>query len=250
MKKYTPGIAISLTNITKEYIIHHEKPTLVEKLVKVRDEKFYALKNINFQIRKGERIGIIGKNGSGKTTLLKIIAGITTPTKGSVSTRGRVVSLIDLEAGFHPDLTGEQNIYLNGMLLGMKKGEIEDKLNAIIRFADIGNFIDAPLFTYSDGMKLRLSFAVSAYANPDILILDEGFGAGDQNFLKKSQKKMREFYLQKKTILLVSHWLELVHTNSDRVIILDKGGIVRDGTTATIIAQYKKSVEKTIHNNA
>jgi len=243
-------IAISLTNITKEYIIHHEKPTLAEKFYKGKEEKFWALKDINLSIKKGERVGIIGSNGSGKTTLLKIIAGITTPTEGSISTHGKVVSLIDLEAGFHPDLTGEQNIYLNGMLLGMKRGEIEDELNAIIRFADIGNFIDTPLFTYSDGMKLRLSFAVSAYANPDILILDEGFGAGDQNFLKKSQKKMKEFYLQKKTILLVSHWLELVHTNCDRVIILDKGRIVRNGTTAIIIAQYKKSVEKTIHNNA
>lgn len=240
MKKHTSDIAISLTNVTKEYIVHHEKPTLVEKLVKAGDEKFYTLKNINLQIWKGERVGIIGPNGSGKTTLLKIITGITTPTEGSASTRGKVVSLIDLEAGFHPDLTGEQNIYLNGMLLGMKKREIRQKLHRIIQFADIGNFIDAPLFTYSDGMKLRLSFAVSAYADPDILILDESFGAGDQDFLKKSQKRMRKFYLQKKTVLLVSHWLELVHTNCDRVIILDQGEIVRDGTSAAIIEQYKK----------
>lgn len=240
MKKYTPGIAISLNNITKEYVIHHEKPTLVEKFYKTKEEKFWALKNINLSIKKGERVGIIGPNGSGKTTLLKIIAGITTPTKGSASTRGKVVSLIDLEAGFHPDLTGEQNISLNGMLLGMKKVQIQQKLRSIIQFADIGNFIDAPLFTYSDGMKLRLSFAVSAYADPDILILDESFGAGDQDFLKKSQKKMREFYLKKKTIILVSHWLELIHTNCDRVIVFDKGVIVRDGTSAAIIEQYKK----------
>lgn len=250
MKKHTSDIAISLTNITKEYIVHHEKPTLVEKIVKKRDESFYALKNINLQIWKGERVGIIGPNGSGKTTLLKIITGITTPTEGSASTQGKVVSLIDLEAGFHPDLTGEQNIYLNGMLLGMKKREIRQKLHRIIQFADIGSFIDTPMFTYSDGMKLRLAFAVSVHADPDILILDEGFGAGDQNFLEKCQKRMREFYLQKKTVLLVSHWLELVHTNCNRVIILDKGGIVRDGLTATIIAQYKKDVDKAVHNNA
>src|SRR3990167_10056105 len=154
---------ITLTEVTKSYTIHHEKPTLVEHLINGRNESFNALEDINLEIKKGEKIGIIGPNGSGKTTLLKIIAGITSPTMGIVKTSGMIVSLIDLEAGFHPDLTGEQNIVLNGMLLGMTRAEIAKKHQAIVRFAGIGQFIDAPLYTYSSGMMLRLGFAVAVH---------------------------------------------------------------------------------------
>src|SRR3972149_12073641 len=139
------NLAIKLEGVTKRYTIHHEKPTLAEQLINGKKESFLALKDINIEITKGEKVGIIGANGSGKTTILQIIAGITTPTEGTIVTRGKVVSLIDLEAGFHPDLTGEQNIYLNGMLLGMRKEEIDGKLKKIIAFADIDTFIDAPL---------------------------------------------------------------------------------------------------------
>ena len=193
-------IAIKLTGVSKLYTIHHEKPTLVEKMVKGREERFLALNDVSLTIKKGEKIGIIGPNGSGKTTLLKIIAGITTPTSGMIETHGKIVSLIDLEAGFHPDLTGEQNIYLNGMLLGMSKKEIRKMFNAIIRFADIGKFIDAPLFMYSSGMKLRLGFAVAVHANPDILILDEGFSVGDKKFQEKCNEKIDQLFRIKKTI--------------------------------------------------
>lgn len=220
-------IAIKLTNVSKRYTIHHEKPTLVERLANGKDEEFWALKDINLTIRKGERVGIIGPNGSGKTTLLKIIAGITTPTGGTVETHGKIVSLIDLEAGFHPDLTGEQNIYLNGMLLGMKKVEVEDKLDAIIRFADIGQFVDTPLFTYSEGMKLRLGFAIAIYANPDILILDEHISAGDTNFQKKISQKIQKNFKQGKTILIVSHWLDFINKNCHRKILVQKGSILK-----------------------
>lgn len=232
-------IAIKLTHVSKEYIIHHEKPTLVEKFYKGRNEKFWALKDINLTIRKGERVGIIGPNGSGKTTLLKIIAGITTPTSGAVETNGRIVSLIDIEAGFHPDLTGYQNIYLNGMLLGMTKQEITKKLHTIIQFANIKQFIDAPLFTYSSGMKLRLGFSVAVHADPDILILDEGLNVGDEYFQKKAFAKIESFFKQNKTIITVTHYMEFIQKYCDRIILLKEGQLLCDGGPS-IVAYYKK----------
>lgn len=226
--------AVKLSRISKDYIIHHEKPTLVEKVLKKRNVKFRALHNINLVIKKGERVGIVGPNGSGKTTLLKIIAGIAAPTKGEVVTQGRVVSLIDLEAGFHPDLTGEQNIYLNGMLLGMSKKEMSNKISDIIKFADIGQFIYAPLFTYSEGMKLRLGFSIVTVCKPDILILDESFSVGDADFQKKTINKIREFEKNGATIIVVSHWLEFIKKNCKRIIVLEKGKILHDGGIKSI----------------
>lgn len=236
-------IAIQLTNISKKYEIHHEKPTLVEKFVKGRNETFWALKNISLTIKKGERIGIIGLNGSGKTTLLKIISRITTPTEGTVTTNGKIVSLIDLEAGFHEDLTGEKNIYLNGMLLGLTKQEIKEKISDIIRYADIKQFIDAPLFTYSQGMKLRLGFAVAVHASPDILILDESITAGDTNFQKKLQLSMKNFFDAGKTIIIVSHWLEFIHTTCRRILLIETGQLVQDGGIG-IIKNYTHKIMK------
>lgn len=236
---HTDISAITLSHVTKLYILHHEKPTLVEKFVHNKTEKFLALDNINLTIKKGERIGITGPNGSGKTTLLKIIAGITSPTSGSVDVEGKIVSLIDLEAGFHPDLTGEQNIFLQGAILGMSKDEIKHKERQIIRFADIGRFIDAPLFTYSEGMKLRLGFSVAAYLDPDILILDEGLSTGDIAFQKKSEDKIREFFRLGKTVIVASHWLDFLRTTCQRILILKRGTIVSDGPV-DILNTYKR----------
>ncbi len=233
-------IAIRLTGVTKEYTIHHEKPTLVEKMVKGREEKFLALHEVNLTIKKGERVGIIGPNGSGKTTLLKIIAGITTPTIGTVETHGKIVSLIDLEAGFHPDLTGIQNIYLNGMLLGMKKSEIDNNLNEIISFADIGRFIDIPMFTYSAGMKLRLGFSVAVHADPDILILDEGLSVGDRNFQIKSEHVIKIILKKGKTIFVATHLLGFIEQSCRRILIVRDGVITKDGSLS-LIAQYKNA---------
>lgn len=225
------NIAIKLTNISKQYTIHHEKPTLVEKFIKnkssFKQEKFWALKNVNFTINKGELVGIVGSNGSGKTTLLKIITGITIPTTGKVKTYGKVVSLIDLEAGFHEDLSGYHNIYINGMLLGMKNDEIKDKLASIIDFADIKQFIDTPLFTYSAGMKLRLGFSILIHSNPDIVVLDEGMGAEDQNFKKKSKAALYDLVKLNKTVLFVTQEIKLIKSACDKMITLDKGGIFK-----------------------
>lgn len=236
----TNNIAIQLVGVGKKYEIHHEKPTLAETLVKSangrRNETFWALKNINLTIYKGENIGIIGPNGGGKTTLLKIITGITTPTTGTIHTKGSIISLIDLEAGFQPDLTGYQNIYLNGMLIGMSKQEIYKKIEAIVKFADIKQFIDAPLFTYSTGMKLRLGFSIAIHADPDILLVDEGFAVADKNFQKKSQTKFQEFK-KNKTIIFVSHWLDFIKNNCSRILLIQNGNIALEGN-ASIITKY------------
>lgn len=221
-------IAIKLYDVSKKYEIHHEKPTLVEKFVKGKNETFWALKNINLTIKKGERVGIIGPNGSGKTTLLKIITGITMPTTGTKYTYGKIVSLIDLEAGFHSDLTGIQNIYLNGMLLGLSKKTITKKIRSIIAFAGIKQFIDIPMFTYSEGMKLRLGFAIAVHTDPEILILDEVMSAGDEEFLVKSQKKISQFLSMNKTILISSHWQSYIKKNCNRIIFVHNGHIEKD----------------------
>ena len=235
------NIAIKLTDISKKYILHHEKPTLTENILgRGCREEFWALKNINLKIKKGEKVGIIGSNGSGKTTLLKIINRITAPTAGEVQTSGKIVSLIELEAGFHPDLTGEENVYLNGLLLGMNRKETKRKFADIVKFADIGKFIDAPFYTYSDGMKLRLGFAIVVHTEPDILVLDETLAVGDQDFQKRSFAKIQEFFKMGKTIVLVSHNLKLIGQNCDRAIWLENGRIKNEGQAQKVIRQYQK----------
>lgn len=215
---------ISLKNISKVYTLHHEKPTFVETVLKKGyREQYTALNNINLEIYAGEKVGIIGPNGAGKTTLLKIISGITTPTSGRVKVKGKVVSLIGLDAGFHEELTGEENIFLNGLIIGMSKEEIQQKFSSIVAFADIKQFIDAPLFTYSQGMRLRLGFAVAVHSDPDILIIDEGFSVGDEGFRKKSSDKIEEFFRAGKTVVMVSHWVEMLREICGRMISLENG---------------------------
>jgi len=233
-------IAIQLKGVTKEYTIHHEKPTLVEKFYKGKDEKFLALDDVSLTIKKGERVGIVGLNGSGKTTLLKIIAGITNPTNGTVKISGKVVSLIDLEAGFHEDLTGEQNIYLNGLLLGMTRNEINQRFPLIIDFANIKQFIDAPLFTYSEGMKLRLGFSIAVQSKLEILVLDEGMAVGDRPFYIKAVKKIEELFRQNKTIIIASHDLEYIYDNCSKLIILKQGRVFKEMTDGS--ANYNKFI--------
>lgn len=227
--KQTRPLALQLAGVSKKYEIHHEKPTLVERFTSRKIETFWALNDINLSIKKGEKVGIVGRNGSGKTTLLKIMSGIATPTRGSLHTHGRVVSLIDLGAGFHSDISGYQNIYLNGMLLGLHKEEIDSKIDEIVAFADLKQFIDAPLFTYSSGMMLRLGFAIAVHADPDILLLDENLSAGDNNFQEKSRKKLKKFFTREKTIVVVTHNLDFIATMCTRILHLRRGAIINDG---------------------
>ena len=234
------NFAVKISKVSKKYILHHEKPTLVESLFK-KSEVFWALKDINLAVKKGEKLGIIGPNGAGKSTLLKIIAGITIPTQGKVETKGKIASLIDLEAGFHPDLTGEENIYINGLLLGMAKEQIKKNFDKIINFSGVREFIDSPLHAYSSGMKLRLGFSVAVHSDPDILIIDEIISAGDEKFRKKSYQKMQEFFKKKKTILFVSHNLDVIKKLCPQTLWLDRGKAKILGPSKRVISQYIKT---------
>jgi ABC-type polysaccharide/polyol phosphate transport system ATPase subunit len=231
---------VKLTNISKKYYLNHEKPTLTEQIIKrTKTEEFKALDKINLTIYQGEKVGVIGLNGAGKTTLLKIISDITTPTTGQVVTVGRKVSLIELEAGFHPDLSGYENIKLNGLIVGMTKQEIHDQFENICKFANINTFLDAPLYTYSEGMKLRLGFSIAVHTNPDILILDENISAGDIKFQQKSKKKIEEFFKEGKTVIVSSHWYDFIEQQCSRALLLDQGHIIADGKPSSIIQKSK-----------
>lgn len=245
MPKSQKPAAVTITNVTKKYQVRHEKPTFFDNLTLFNArQEFKALNQVSLTIPKGEKIGIVGQNGSGKTTLLKIISGITQPTAGTVQTVGKIVSLIDLEAGFHPDLSGEENIYLNGLIIGMSKPEIRKQMPAIIRFADIGEFISAPFYTYSQGMKMRLAFAIGVHANPDILVLDEGIVTGDVLFQKKSSAKIQQFFKAKKTIIVVTHWLHYLEEHCQRIVWMEGGQIVRDGGVEVVKAYQRNMLKR------
>jgi ABC-type polysaccharide/polyol phosphate transport system ATPase subunit len=201
-------------------------------------EPFYALKNVSFQLRHCESIAIIGPNGAGKSTLLSMVAGLSFPSQGNVTVNGRVAALLELGTGFHPDLTGAENIHLNASLLGLTRKRTEYLFDSIVDFSGIGDFIDEPLRTYSTGMMMRLAFAVAVNVDPDILILDEVFAVGDQNFQAKCREKVMEFKRAGKTIMCVSHATATIHELCDRAIWLDHGELVMDGIADDVVAMY------------
>ena len=206
-----------------------------------KKEEFWALQNINFSVNQGEAIGIIGANGAGKSTLLKIMARITTPTTGQIIIRGKVSALLEVGTGFHQELTGRENIYLNGAIMGMKRKEINKKMDKIIEFSGIEKFIDTPVKHYSSGMSVRLGFSVAAHLEPDVLIIDEVLAVGDAGFQQQSIQKMREIINNEgRTIVFVSHNMEAVKTVCQRCILINKGEVVASGATSDIIAQYYK----------
>lgn len=240
-------VAVKLHEVTKTYFVEKYKPTFVEHFFSTgKAEKFVAIDNLSTTFYKGEKIGILGLNGAGKTTLLKIITEITKPDTGLVKTQGKIVSLINLYAGFHPELSGIENITLNGLLIGMSAKEIEKNLQKIITFADIGDFIYAPMHTYSSGMRLRLGFSIAVYSNPDILVLDEGISAGDEKFHKKAHKAISTLFSKDKTIIVVSHWMSFLRENCKRMIWMEKGKIKMDGAKEVIEA-YIDYYNKTNH---
>lgn len=198
----------------------------------------WALKDVSFDVHKGEVIGIIGRNGAGKSTLLKILSRITTPTEGSVELYGRVGSLLEVGTGFHPEMTGRENIFLNGSILGMKKTEIEQKFDEIVQFADIQKFIDTPVKRYSSGMYVRLAFAVAAHLEPEILVVDEVLAVGDAGFQKKCLGKMGEVAKEGRTVLFVSHNMAAVQQLCSRALLLDKGSLIKEGEVAEVIGHY------------
>lgn len=248
-------LAINVQNISKKYYIKHkpghyrslreELTSKMQCLITRRKssvvssvEDFWALNDINFTINPGERVGIIGRNGAGKSTLLKILSRVTHPTSGCVQISGRVSSLLEVGTGFHPELTGRENIFLNGAILGMKTAEIYQKFDQIVDFAEIEQFLDTPVKRYSSGMYVRLAFAVAAHLEPDILIIDEVLAVGDARFQKKCLGKVESLSQTDRTVLFVSHNMNAVQRVCNRVICLDKGRVVDDGPAAKVIKNY------------
>jgi lipopolysaccharide transport system ATP-binding protein len=258
-------IAIKVENLSKSYMVGHkaqprERYTALRDVIvqnakslarKTRDmiegrpiiqgddvEEFWALKDINFEIKQGDRVGIIGRNGAGKSTLLKILSRITEPTTGRVTLSGRVASLLEVGTGFHPELTGRENIYLNGAILGMSRKEIQRKFDEIVDFAEVEKFLDTPVKRYSSGMYVRLAFSVAAHLEPEILVVDEVLAVGDTQFQKKCLGKMENVAGDGRTVLFVSHNMAAIESLCRRVVLLQDGRLIMDGQSQSSINKY------------
>ena len=233
--------SIVIDNVWKRYLLG-ETPNIAtlakNLLLSRRRQPLWALGGVSLRINKGETVGLVGLNGSGKTTLLRTLARVTVPTKGEVRTQGRVAALIALGAGFHLELTGRDNIYLNGAILGMRKKELDRKFDSIVEFAELGKFIDTPVKRYSSGMRVRLGFAIAAHVEPDILLVDEVLSVGDVAFRRKSVNRMLQFKEQGSTIIFVSHNMVGIEMMCDRTIWLHKGKVRADGDTSSVIREY------------
>jgi len=227
-KKSGPsGIQKSISNLTS-----------TSALASLRSDEIWALKEVSFEVQAGEVVGVIGRNGAGKSTLLKVLSRITEPSEGCAEIRGRVGSLLEVGTGFHPELTGRENIYLNGTILGMKKAEIERKFDEIVAFAEVEKFLDTPVKYYSSGMYVRLAFAVAAHLDPEILLVDEVLAVGDARFQKKCLDKMQDVGRQGRTVLFVSHNMPAVTRLCPRTVLLDGGKVLRDGPSHQVVGAY------------
>jgi len=261
---------ITVENLSKKYTIGHQKQGEYETLrdtlshgarsiyqrlrhpfspdpEKIDTEDFWALKDINFRIKQGDRVGIIGRNGAGKSTLLKILSRITNPTTGKIQIKGRIASLLEVGTGFHPELTGRENIFLNGAILGMVKNDIKMRLDEIVAFAEIEKFLDTPVKRYSSGMFVRLAFAVAAHLEPEILLVDEVLAVGDIQFQKKCLGKMGEINKQGRTVIFVSHNLTLIRSLCPRSFLLEDSKLLLDSSTEKTIENFLNLSER---NNA
>src|SRR5437764_9485617 len=209
------------------------------RLRRARQNDFWAVKNVNFEVRRGESLGIIGHNGAGKSTILKLLSNITTPTHGEITINGRLSALLEVGSGFHPELTGRENIYLSGSILGMRRAEITSKLDSIIDFSGVRPLIDVPVKRYSSGMYVRLGFSITAHLDPDILLLDEVLAVGDAAFQEKCLKRIGEMKENGTTIVFISHDLGAVERLCDRVLLMQRGEIVASGEPREVVAQYQ-----------
>ena len=208
------------------------------------DQGVPALTDVSFRVDPGETVGVVGANGSGKSTLMKLLAGVLKPTTGTVDVRGRLAALLELGAGFHPEISGRENVLINGLLLGLTKREVAARFDEIVRFAELEEFIDAPVKTYSSGMAVRLGFAIAAHSDPDVLLVDEVLAVGDEAFARRSLEKFGEFERAGKTLLFVSHDLGLVADRCRRALWLDRGRLAADGPSAETIALYRENVSE------
>ncbi len=240
-------VVLRVSGVGKKYVIKNLR-TLPEnmtrgqkiryKLSKYEKNDFWALKDINFEIREGERLAIVGRNGAGKSTLLKLISRITEPTEGRIEYYGRIAAMLEVGTGFNMELTGRENVYLNGAILGMSKEDIDERFDGIVEFSEIGDFIDTPVKRYSSGMVVRLAFAVASTMDPDILIVDEVLSVGDMKFREKCLRRMNEIATSGKTILCVSHVMAIVRGLCNRAIVLDHGKMIYDGEVEHAIKLY------------
>lgn len=243
-----PPKVIAVEAVSKRFTIRRDS-SIKERIVTLgragrrHREDFWALRDVSIDIRAGSTVGLIGHNGSGKSTLLKVIGGIIDPTKGTVSQRGRIAALLELGAGFHPDLTGRENVYLNASVLGVSRDEVERRFDDIIAFSGIGEFIDTQVKFYSSGMYVRLAFAVAVHTDPDILLVDEVLAVGDEAFQRKCLDKIRTFQEEGRTIVIVSHSLGQITELCDRAVLLNSGQVVFDGDPNTAVAKFRDLLE-------
>ncbi len=248
-----PEVVIAVENVTKCFSLSSGsgsfKARVLEGLTgRHKKRTFKALDDVSFTVKRGETLGIIGANGAGKSTLLALLTGTLFPTSGNIYTQGQISSLLELGAGFHPDLTGRENIYLYGAIMGVSREHMDARFEAIVDFAGLRDFIDQPVKHYSSGMYVRLGFAVAVEVNPDILLIDEVLAVGDSAFQRKCLEKMRAFRREKKTMLIISHDLQTIQRISDRIVLLDKGRLLGSGSPAEMIGQYEGLVRQTESN--
>lgn len=237
--------AIEIRNINKQFVLRHTR-SLKEALVWLLrgrkgdlSKKFHALRDLSIDVEHGETVALLGLNGSGKSTLLKHISGVMLPDSGTVRTGGRVAGLIEVGAGFHPDLSGRDNVFLNGAILGMTEAQIKEKFDSIVEFAEIGEFIDTEVKFYSSGMYLRLAFSVAVHTDPDVFLVDEILAVGDEPFQKKCLGKIKELAAAGKTLVVVSHDLDLVAHVCERGVLLEHGRVIMDGPVADVISRLR-----------
>jgi len=245
----TPTPIIEITDVSRRFVLHHERPKSFHELFvrtlerdRGQREDFWALRDINLTVYPGDAVGIIGRNGSGKSTLLKLIAGLMLPSDGTVTVYGSIAALLEVGAGFHPDLSGRENIYLNGAFLGLSKQRLNAIVPEIIAFSELEHFIDVPVRHYSSGMYMRLGFSIAIHVDPDILITDEVFAVGDDAFRAKCEDRIADFRRRGKTMLFVSHALGQVLALCDRAIWLDEGKVMAAGSSEHVALKYRESV--------
>lgn len=254
------NISLRIQGLGKRYRLGGLKPfqTLRDSLMDLvsgRGEKkkkldFWALRDVSFELKQGEVLGIVGRNGAGKSTLLKLLSRITSPDTGIIEIHGRMGSLLEVGTGFHPELTGRENIFMNGTLLGMNRKEIERKFDEIVAFSGVEEFLDTPVKRYSSGMRVRLGFAVAAHLEPEILVVDEVLAVGDAEFQRKCLGRMNEAASEGRTVLFVSHQLEAIQTLCTRAIWLERGRVAMEGTTVDVVASYMNEILKATDNNS
>ncbi len=236
-KRYRLGEFQAAYGTLRESLVHAGR-RLTGKEHRREVQELWALDDVSFKVDEGEVLGVIGRNGAGKSTLLKVLTRITTPTRGRVEIRGRVGSLLEVGTGFHPELTGRENIYLNGAILGMKRREIQQKLPDMVEFSGVGGFLDTPVKRYSSGMYVRLAFSVAAHLEPEILLVDEVLAVGDAEFQRRCLGRMEDFGANGRTVLFVSHNLQAVAQLCDRAILMENGRVALDGPSADVVAHY------------